>query len=348
MSHRSPAPAHADLYGRRVREVPSTCGGNVEVPPCIVCGSTVSSPRFEVEGVDAPVVVCATCGLGRFHPMLDAAAVSAFYPDEYYGEPGVKFQPLVERLVRWVGDRHIAFLSRGLAPGARVLDVGCGRGVILGPLANRGFETHGVEISEAATRGADPRTQIRIAPRLDAAGYEPESFDQVVIWHVLEHLDDPAGALREVARILRPGGRIIVAVPNFSSAQARWTGSAWFHLDLPRHLYQFPLPALRRLLEKTGFEPTSDHHFSLRQNPFGWIQSILNRVPCLPRNGLYALLHRRGHGEPPPYGPGTRALLWLGLAVTAPLGLIATLAGTIFRTGATVTVVATRVASNRP
>jgi len=167
--------------------------------------------------------------------------VRGFYPEQYYGEPGTKFQPLVERLVRLVGERHISFLTRFLAPGGRVLDVGCGRGVILGPLADRGFEVHGVEISAEAAQGADPRAEIRIASSLGDAGYEAGFFDQVVIWHVLEHVADPRGTLEEVARILRPGGRLIVAVPNFSSAQARWTGAAWFHLDLPRHLYHFPL-----------------------------------------------------------------------------------------------------------
>ena len=74
-----------------------------------------------------------------------------------------------------------------------------------------------------------------------------------------------------------------MAVPNFSSEQARWAGDAWFHLDLPRHLYQFPLESLKRLLRDTGFAPVSDHHFSLRQNPFGWIQSAQNRRASLPR-----------------------------------------------------------------
>ena len=75
-----------------------------------------------------------------------------------------------------------------------------------------------------------------------------------MIWHVLEHLHDPKGALLEARRILRPGGRLVVAVPNFSSLQARWAGAAWFHLDLPRHLWHFPLAALRRLLADCGFE----------------------------------------------------------------------------------------------
>jgi SAM-dependent methyltransferase len=304
-----------------------------QVPPCPVCGNERAIPRFAINALDR---------LGRFHPMPDPASVRALYPNEYYGEPGTKFQPLVESLVRLVGARHIAFLSRNLPPGARVLDVGCGRGVLLGALADRGFEVHGVEISEEAARGADPRAEIRIASRLQDAGYAASHFDEVIIWHVFEHMADPAETLAEVHRILAPGGRVVIAVPNFESAQARWTGPAWFHLDLPRHLYQFPLSALCALLRKTGFEVISEHHFSLRQNPFGWLQSVLNRFPSMPRNGLYTLLHHRTAGAPLPFDARTRFWLWFWLVLGFPLGLAATVLETAFRSGATVHVVARR------
>jgi 2-polyprenyl-3-methyl-5-hydroxy-6-metoxy-1,4-benzoquinol methylase len=276
--------------------------------------------------------------------MLGAEEIRAFYPDEYYGEAAEKFQPLIERLVRLIGARHIGFLSRGLRPGARVLDVGCGRGVVLGALADRGLEVHGVEQSAEAARGADPRAEIRIAPRLEQAGYPTGHFDEVMIWHVLEHLEDPRAFFREAHRLLAPGGRLIVAVPNFSSWQARWSGPAWFHLDLPRHLYHYPLSALCRLLREHGFEIDEVHHFSLRQNPFGWIQSAMNRIPGLPRNGLYTLLHRRSRREPPPYTAGTRALLLALFALGTPLALGLSLLETLFRSGATVHVVARRAA----
>jgi 2-polyprenyl-3-methyl-5-hydroxy-6-metoxy-1,4-benzoquinol methylase len=341
MNRRSPNADAAALYQHDVR-VAADPHTTERVSPCPICSTETAVRRFEVEAMEENVVVCTGCGLGRFQPIPSPDRLRALYPDEYYGEPGWKFQPLIERLVRAVGERHTSFLSRELTAGARVLDVGCGRGVILGALANQGFQVHGLEISAEAARGADPRAEIRIAENLKDAEYRTASFDQIIIWHVLEHVNDPAGTLREAHRILKPGGRLIVAVPNFSSFQARFAGAAWFHLDLPRHVYHFPLPALRQLLVLTGFQVQSVHHFSLRQNPFGWIQSVLNRFESLPRNGLYALLHRRSPDAPPPYDLRTRLWLWFWLFAGAPVALVAALVSTALRRGATVHVVATR------
>ncbi len=305
-----------------------------------MCEATRAVPRFGVAGWEGRIVVCGDCGLGRSLPLPSDAEIASWYPEAYYGDAGSKFESIVEVMVRVVGGRHARYLSRGLAPGARVLDVGCGRGVLLGALADRGFEVHGLERDPAATRGVDPRARIRIAPDLASAGYPAAHFDQVIVWHVLEHLSDPGGTLAEVRRILRPGGRVVVAVPNFSSLQARWAGASWFHLDAPRHLYHFPLPALERLLRRAGLVPRSAHHFSLRQNPFGWVQSALNRRAGLPRNALYVLLHGRGAGEPLPYDARTRRRLRLAYLLGMPLALGLSVVTTLLRSGATVHVVA--------
>jgi 2-polyprenyl-3-methyl-5-hydroxy-6-metoxy-1,4-benzoquinol methylase len=333
-------PADASLYEHDVRSVAGSGRGVLEVPSCPICDGTAAHRHYDIESFSECVTVCNECGLGRLHPMPDSETIRGYYPDAYYGEPGVKFQPLVEGLVRAVGARHVAFLTAGIPEGARVLDVGCGRGVLLGALADRGYEVHGLEISEEAARGADARASVRIAPSVAAADYPAAYFDQVIIWHVFEHLADPRSTLEAVHRALKPGGRLIVAVPNFSSLQARLTGAAWFHLDLPRHLYQFPLAGLKRLLGRTGFEVGATHHFSLRQNPFGWIQSLLNKIAFIPRNGLYVLLHQHRPGAKKPYAARMRAWLWLCLVIGIPLGALLTLLDTALRSGATVHVVA--------
>ena len=322
----------ADEWGRRM----------VAHEPCPVCDTREVRVTYDVEGLASRLVTCETCGTGRLFPLPSEAEIEAFYPEAYYGDPSTaKFLLPVEWLVRLIGSRHVRFFLRELAPAARVLDVGCGRGVLLREIAERGFEAHGVEANASAARGADPRAEVRIAPRLADACYPAAFFDEVVIWHVLEHLRDPRGTLEEVRRILRPAGRLVVAVPNFSSAQARWAGPAWFHLDLPRHLFHFPLPALVQLLERCGFVIESAHHFSLRQNPFGWVQSALN-MRSLPRNGLYTLLHDRvaQAGGGAAFDPMTRLKLFTGGALVLPPALVLTLFESWFHTGATVHVVA--------
>lgn len=309
---------------------------------CPVCGSLRGKPTFRVDSVDSPLIVCPQCGLGRFDPMLSDAEIGALYTEEYYGQPGTKFRPIVERLVRAVAARHISFLSRGLVPGARILDVGCGRGVLFGPLADKGFEVYGVEVNEDAVRGCDPRADVRVAARLSDAAFEEGLFDLVVIWHVLEHLPAPAETIRECHRILKPGGRLIVAVPNFSSFQATWSGPDWFHLDPPRHLYHFPFTALCRMVENAGFDVGSSYHFSLRQNPFGWIQSALNRFTKQPMGGLYTMLHRGEGGRTVPFSWPTRLGMWAALVIGAPLAIGASMVAAWRKSGGTVHIVATR------
>lgn len=293
-----------------------------------------------MEGLSSPVVVCESCGLGSIFPQPTPEEIVGFYPQDYYGETGAKFEPLVEAMVRLVGARHVGFLSEGLSPGARVLDVGCGRGVLLTSFADRGFEIHGIEMCEAAIEGADPRAQIQIVHELAAAKYPDQHFDRVVIWHVLEHLPNPRETMQEIYRILKPGGRVVVAVPNFSSLQSRWARAAWFHLDLPRHLFHFPVAALGTLLENTGFRCLSTHHFSLRQNPFGWVQSQLNKFNTFPRNSLYVLLQRGTQLHKSDLGFWRRLRLRIAYFVGMPGSLVISVIASWFRSGATVHIVA--------
>ena len=325
-------PDQTRLYAQSVSRLEAE--NPIAVDACPVCHAEQAVPLYAISGCASQLVVCVDCRLGRLHPIPDSDTIRALYPDYYYGSPGSKFRTSIEKMVRIVGKRQSRFVAKGLTESARVLDVGCGRGVMLSAMADLGFEVHGTDISELATQGVDSRAEIRIAANLSDALYPESFFDVVVIWHVLEHLTNPRETLEEVHRVLRPGGRIVVAVPNFSSLQARLAGSAWFHLDLPRHLFHFPLHSLRRILAEVGFEVGQDYHFSLRQNPFGWIQSMLNCIPRLQRNVLYSLLHRNRTGVRPNFT--TRLALGFVLTALIPPALLATVVGTVFRRGATV------------
>lgn len=330
-------PEHADVSLLQTRELVTTT-------PCIACGATQAQEQFAIASFSERLVTCVDCGLGSLHPFPDQRRVAGFYPAEYYGSVAAKFEYLVEAGVRFGAWSRIQSLRFHLEPGARVLDIGCGRGTTLRALLDMGYEAHGVELSEAATAGVDPRAQIRIAPDLAEAAYEAESFDAVVIWHVLEHLTNPEHTLAEVHRILRPGGRLILAVPNLQSWQAQWSGPAWFHLDLPRHLYHFSPQTLQSLLSGSGFDGVKIRHFALLQNPFGWLQSALNRWTDYPRNSLYSLLHKgTQHPDIKTMPRLARLALRLTFLFGLPVAVALSLTESLSRRGGTIAVTAKRM-----
>ena len=107
-------------------------------------------------------------------------------------------------------------------------------------------------------------------------------------WSTFQTLPRP---WRAIARILKPGGLLWVAVPNLASWQAAWTHYAWFHLDFPRHCWHFRADRLQERLKSLGFEIVHTGYASLDQNIYGWIQSVLNACG-LPYNLLYDLIRR--------------------------------------------------------
>jgi SAM-dependent methyltransferase len=242
------------------------------------------------------VARCGVCGLSVTVPQLVGAAMNTYYPPGYYGsQSGNRFPGIVERLQDalyvWRARRLEALIGgkRG-----RVLDVGCGRGLLLEQLRRRGWEVQGTELSEQSA--AYPRDVLGIPVYIgDLADLHlpSEQYDAVVMWHVLEHVPDPAVVLAEVARLLRPGGVFLVAVPNFGSLEARLTRDKWFHLDVPRHLNHYTPGVLYRALAGAGLRVRRAAYFAPEYDFFSFVQSTLNRLG-LPHNLLYNLLRGRG------------------------------------------------------
>jgi SAM-dependent methyltransferase len=121
-------------------------------------------------------------------------------------------------------------------------------------LAARGWRMTAVEPSAAAAarireRGIDVREGVLGTIELESAGY-----DFVLFQHSLEHTIDPLADLRRAHSALRPGGLVLVTVPNFGSWQRRVFRGAWYHLDLPRHRVHFGSTTLEQALRTAGFD----------------------------------------------------------------------------------------------
>lgn len=243
---------------------------------------------------------------------------------------------LVAPLRRLAERDRMRFLG-GLEPGARVLEVGAGDGSFVARLAAAGLDARGIEPSEAG-RAAAARIGARVeAGSAEDAAVAPGTEDAVVVWHALEHLDDPAGALRRIAEWLRTGGRVIVAVPDLASLQARIGGDRWFHQDVPRHRTHFTASGLRRLLERCGYRVVRVRHLLVEQNPLGMWQTLLNRL-TFERDFAFRLLKR----DLPP-APAAVMALDLGMTVVAgallaPVAVVVEIAAGLVGRGGTVVV----------
>jgi SAM-dependent methyltransferase len=140
----------------------------------------------------------------------------------------------------------------------------------------------------------------------------------VTLWHVLEHLDDPAAAIARIAGWVRPGGTLLIGVPNLASLQAELGGQRWYHLDVPRHRTHFTPLGLSALLNAHGFTVLRIHHVLLEHNPFGLWQSVVNRVTGHP-SYLYNLLKRNAPARSRDLAITLAALPLLPLAGVAEL-----------------------------
>jgi SAM-dependent methyltransferase len=321
----------------------------VSATQCWVCGEHAGFDRLQVRdadtGADAySLDLCAACRSGALEPAPSAEVLGRHYAASYYGRGASKFAAPLQAIVNLSTRARAKSIRAAVlgAPAPLVLDIGCSRGALLAELAALGARGVGLERAALVVAGADAGIDIRVG-ELAAQRFASASFDAVVLWHVLEHLAHPQPVLAEIGRILKPGGLLLIAVPNNASWQARFFGRFWFHLDVPRHLHFFGHAGLLGLLRQQGYAVERCGTYDTVQNVFGFIQSSLNALPGSAPNRLYQLMR----SEQSVLGI-LELLLWaLPAALLLPFALVESAWCALHARGASSIVFASRVGPQR-
>jgi len=263
---------------------------------CDRCGCRDARPLFSsvdyLSGERFALLACERCGLRRTGFDRPEEALSEYYGTAYFGAKGLRFIGPLEWATALCRNQRARMVARYAGVPGRVLDLGCGRGLMLARLKRMGWQCVGTELSTDLASAARERHGLDVLPGGPAPLPFPDgSFDVVTTWHSLEHMARPVSVLREVRRVLKPGGLLMAEVPNSESLQAWFGGRRWFHLDVPRHLYHFSSSELKEILLEEGFLLQRESTRSWEQGPFGMTQSLLNRATFSP-HFLFRLLRR--------------------------------------------------------
>jgi SAM-dependent methyltransferase len=278
---------------------------------CPICGGQLSlryrggaaelaadslSPTNHRTGEHGDLYECADCGT-LHQPSLPPGADLADLYREMHDEAYLAEEPGRRKTAGRLLD-----MVRRYVPAGRLLDVGCGHGLLLDEARRRGYEVEGLELSSRTATYAREVLGLSVLERPLEEHHPAEPYAAIVMADVIEHMDDPADAIRRCRDLLRPGGVLCVVTPDPSSLTARLAGARWWGL-LPAHTYLLPRLTLRELILGEGMFVSDDVSLTRSFSARYWLEGLA----------------QRGRGVAAAVGPVRRALP-RGLSLSLSLG----------------------------
>jgi len=242
---------------------------------CPACGST--NMQFSLRAIDHTVtgesfdiMQCNDCTARFTQDIPTEENIARYYESSKYISHSDTRKGFVNQMyhcIRKITLNQKRKLVEKISPTSikKLLDVGAGTGTFAQAMIAAGWDVQGLEPDEGARKIATA-SNIQLSAPSKLFSFEQKSFSVITLWHVLEHVHQLNEYLDQFHKLLIDSGILIIAVPNYTSHDAKHYGSNWAAYDVPRHLYHFSPRSMQQLLEK--------HHFSLERTYPQWFDSF--------------------------------------------------------------------------
>lgn len=236
---------------------------------CPVCDGNSFSPflictDFFVSGEQFNIKQCISCGFKITENIEDEENIGRYYQSEEYISHSNTSKGLVNSVYHAVRNymlgrkRRLVEKATSLKTG-QILDVGTGTGFFLNEMKENGWQVTGTEKSNEAREFSKKEFNLDNLPSENLFTLKDKSFDVITLWHVLEHIHLINENMENFHRLLKENGKLIIAVPNHDSFDAKHYKEFWAAFDVPRHIWHFAPKQMKQLGEKHGFKLASLH-----------------------------------------------------------------------------------------
>ncbi len=229
-----------------------------QISNCPVCKGTelehfITCKDYTVSQESFNIVSCKSCNFKFTNPRPSDSEIGKYYKSEDYVSHSDTKKGLINRLYHMIRTRtlkqKLGLISQYVSRGT-ILDYGCGTGMFLKTCADAGWKSFGFEPDPDAKKLAEGKG---LSVAISKEALSGNKYDIISLWHVLEHVTDLDPTLQFFSKNITDNGRLIIAVPNYTSVDAKHYKEFWAGYDVPRHIYHFEINTLKKLLGNYGF-----------------------------------------------------------------------------------------------
>ena len=231
---------------------------------CPCCGKSaisvaLSARDYTVSNQEFQIWQCADCTVRFTQNVPDKLEIGKYYQSEDYISHSDTKKGFINSLYHHVRNltlsskKNLINKSTKLENG-RLLDIGAGTAAFLHKMKQSGWEVEGLEPDTLARENAQQLYDLQLKPSEELFTLPNNSFDAITMWHVMEHVHDLHEYIDQLKRLIKPNGRIFMAVPNYTSFDANYYKEFWAAYDVPRHLYHFSPVSVTQLLLRHGLQ----------------------------------------------------------------------------------------------